>query len=72
MASGSQGTGSTMESDFDITAWDDGNDTLVQLRRLAILYHSRGRIKEAQEIHQLILQISNTRFERECKRSDEA
>jgi lipopolysaccharide biosynthesis regulator YciM len=61
-----------MESNFDITAWDDGNDTLVQLRRLAILYHSRGRIEEAQEIHQLILQISNTRFERESKRSEEA
>lgn len=38
---------------------DPGN-VLTQLQQLAMLYHSRGRVAEAQEIYQLIVQIRNT------------
>lgn len=45
----------------------DGNDVLVQLRRLLILYHARGHVKEAQEIYELMLAISNKRCERDSQ-----
>lgn len=32
-------------------------DSLTQLQTLANLYHSRGRLKEAQEIYKVILEI---------------
>jgi hypothetical protein len=39
---------------------NDSGNVLTQLQQLAMLYHSRGRIAEAQEIYQLIVQIRNT------------
>lgn len=34
-------------------------DALLQLQRLAILYHSRGRVDQAREIFNLIMEIRN-------------
>jgi len=50
----------------------DGNDILVQLRQLAILYHARGRTKEAQEIYRMMLVISDRRFERDSQGASNA
>lgn len=36
------------------------NESLMQLRRLAMLYHARGRVEEAREIYALILELKNS------------
>jgi len=40
---------------------DSHGNACEQLQRLAMLYHSRGRVVEAQEIYELMRQMINSR-----------
>jgi hypothetical protein len=46
------------------------SETLVQLQRLAMLYHARGRATEAEEIYRLIQEIKKVRPPVSSEQSD--